>query len=145
MATETNSAPARQGAAYNIVTHLILAPIFTITFAVAIDAARHAQTHRLLHWWLVVVAFALILLTMQQRMYSLRVQDRVIRLEETLRVMRLAPGIDPGRLSLRQMIALRFASDGELPGLVDRAIAENLTGAQIKDAITAWRADAVRI
>src|SRR5665213_2493972 len=94
MPTEKSSASARPGAAYNPVTHFILAPIFTITFGVAIAVAAHAHAHRLLHWWLVVVSFAFILLTVQQRMYSLRVQDRVIRLEETLRLIRLAPGVD---------------------------------------------------
>lgn len=145
MPTENNSAPARQGAAYNPATHFILGPILIITFGVAIDVAAHAHHHRVLHWWLVVVAFALIILTLQQRMYSLRVQDRVIRLEETLRLLRLAPGIDPSTLTLRQLIALRFASDGELPVLAQRAVVENMDGAQIKAAITSWRVDSNRI
>jgi len=145
MSTETNSPVTRQGAAYNKLTHFVLVPVFTITFAIAIDVARHAQQHRLLHWWLVVVAFSFVLLTMQQRLYALRVQDRVIRLEERLRVLTLVPGVDGSRLSMRQLIALRFAPDGELPGLVQRALAENLDGAQIKAAITEWRRDDIRI
>ncbi len=145
MSSETNSPVRRQGAAYNTLTHFVLVPIFTITFGVAIDVVRHAQHHRLLHWWMVVVAFSFVLLTMQQRLYALRVQDRVIRLEERLRVMTLVPGVDGSRLSMRQLIALRFAPDGELPSLVHRALAENLNGAQIKAAITEWRRDDVRI
>ena len=145
MSSETNSPVTRQGAAYNPVTHFVLVPVFTITFAIAIDVARHAQQHRLLHWWMVVVAFSFVLLTMQQRLYALRVQDRVIRLEERLRVMTLVPGVDGSRLSMRQLIALRFAPDGELPSLVHRALAENLDGAQIKAATTEWRRDDVRI
>jgi hypothetical protein len=143
--TETTSNNARQGAASNVATHFILGPIFIITFAVAINFAIHAPGQRLLHWWLVVVAFAFILLNVQQRMYSLRVQDRVIRLEERLRLMTVAPAIDTSRISLRQLIALRFASDAELPALAQRAIAENLTGAEIKGAITTWRPDNERI
>lgn len=145
MPTDSISSSARQGAAYNPVTHFILAPIFAITLGVAINVAIHADTNRLLHWWMAVVAFAFLLLTMQQRMYSLRVQDRVIRLEETLRLARLASGVDPSKLSMRQFIALRFASDGELPALAQRAIAENMDGAQIKAAITNWRPDNDRI
>ena len=145
MPEPTSLPSAPQGAAYNVATHFLLGPIFIITLVVAINVALHAQTHRPLHWWLVVVAFALFLLTLQQRMYSLRVQDRVIRLEERLRIRLLVPGVDPLQLALRQLIALRFASDAELPALVHRAIAENLTGAQIKAAITTWRVDDIRI
>jgi hypothetical protein len=48
------------------------------------------------------------------------------------------------RLSVRQLVALRFASDAEMPALVQRAIAENLTSRQIKEAVREWQADWLR-
>jgi hypothetical protein len=80
----------------------------------------------------------------QTRTFPLRVQDRVIRLEMQMRLARLGRERDMERLSLSQLLALRFASDAELPALIDRAIAENLTADQIKRAVTDWQGDYLR-
>jgi hypothetical protein len=82
------------------------------------------------------------------RNYSLRVQDRVIRLEERLRLMSVLP--EPlrsriGELSVQQLIGLRFACDQELPGLVQRALDEKLSSADIKKSVVTWRPDYSRI
>jgi Kef-type K+ transport system membrane component KefB len=138
----------RQGAALNPITHFILVPIFLITFGTSINMAAHATEHRALAWWLVVVSFSLILLNINQRMYTLRVQDRVIRLEERLRYAELLSPELLARaqtLSLSQVIGLRFASDAELPALVETSLAESLTQKQIKEKILTWRADKVRV
>jgi hypothetical protein len=135
----------RQGAALDSVTHFILLPILTFTFGVAISAAMHSHHHRFGMWWLVVLAGGLVLLNTKQRIYALRVQDRVIRLEERLRIAALMPLVDTRALTTRQLIALRFASDAELPALVFRTLDENLDGKAIKASITDWRADLERI
>ena len=76
-------------------------------------------------------------------------QDRIIRLEETLRLERiLPPDLKPlaGRLTPGQLVALRFASDDEVAGLVRRIVAGELTSAKaIKQAIKQWRPDHMRV
>jgi hypothetical protein len=73
-------------------------------------------------------------------------QDRIIRLEMQLRLARLLPQRDLATLSLPQLIALRFASDRELPALVERALqGEFATPDALKRAITDWQADRLRV
>jgi hypothetical protein len=126
--------------------HFFLAPIALIIFIASIvHLARHPHPWGLVH---VVLAFAFVILVVKLRTYSLKVQDRVIRLEERLRLATLLP--EPLRarineLDVRQLIALRFASDAEIPALVERALNEKLTQKQIKQAIQSWRADNFRV
>ena len=93
---------------------------------------------------LLLLALSLVCVVMLVRQYALRLQDRIIRLEMQTRLTRLGRGQDSSRLPMSQIIALRFASDVELPALLDRAIAENLTSDQIKRAVTNWQADYLR-
>ena len=83
------------------------------------------------------------------RRFSTGVQDRVIRLEEHLRLERMLPDelkSEIGQLTTDQLIGLRFASDAELAGLVRRILAGELTDRKsIKQAVEDWRADHQRI
>jgi hypothetical protein len=89
------------------------------------------------------LTIAVMFLVAISRIYTVRLQDRIIRLEMRLRLAGLLPhrATDIQRLSVRQLIALRFASDAELPALVDRSVTENLTPDQIKQAIRDWQPD----
>ncbi len=137
---------AASHAKYDPITHFVLAPIFVINFGLSIYWAVHDPEHRLgLDLWLVVLAFALLLLNTKVRLYSLRVQDRLIRLEERLRVSALTSPAEAAHLSTGQLIALRFASDEELPLLVAHTLGEGLTSRQIKERITSWRPDLARV
>ena len=78
------------------------------------------------------------------RMFALRLQNRIIRLEMHARLARLGRERDLQRLSIPQIVALRFGSDAELPALIDRAIAENLTPDAIKRAVRDWQGDYLR-
>ena len=91
--------------------------------------------------WVIIALFKI-------RLYPLKVQDRVIRLEERLRLKELLPAplnARIGELSEGQLIAIRFASDGEVAGLVEKALAGNWKGKQIKQAIQTWRPDYWRV
>jgi len=95
-----------------------------------------------------VTAFALLLAALQTRMYALKVQDRVIRLEESLRMQRLLPADLVGRigeLGPKQFVGLRFAADAELADRVREALDQNLDGEAIKKRIQSWRADTFRV
>jgi hypothetical protein len=98
--------------------------------------------------WMVVVAVALAIVPFAARYMMARVQDRVIRLEERLRLASLLPAEVRGRISeltIPQFVALRFASDEEVAGLAQRCLSGELTkGDQIKKEIKTWRSDNVR-
>jgi hypothetical protein len=82
------------------------------------------------------------------RSNALRVQDRLIRLEERLRLQALLSADLSSRiieLTESQLIALRFASDGEVPALVSKVLAQKMQPKDIKQAIVTWRADSFRV
>jgi len=99
-------------------------------------------------WWIIVSA-ALVVLAAMVRTNSLKVQDRLIRLEEKLRYQQLlSPALcqQAVALSPNQIIALRFAGDDELEELVTAVLAGKLTrNKEIKSAIKNWRADTFRV
>ncbi len=126
--------------------HFFILPVFSLlVLAAIVHLFLRPSWHSAA---LVVVAVAMLVLAFKVRMYSLKVQDRVIRLEERLR---LATLIDPslrGRIpefTESQLIALRFASDTELPALATRVLNEKLTAADIKKSIQTWRPDYWRV
>jgi len=95
-----------------------------------------------------VLSLGLMILYWYARAFATTVQDRVIRLEETLRLERLLPGdLKPriGELSRKQFVALRFASDAELPALARKVLDERLTDPNaIKALVKDWRPDHLR-
>ena len=78
------------------------------------------------------------------RVFALRLQNRIIRLEMQVRLARIGREHDLRKLAIPQIVALRFASDAELPALLDRAISENLPADAIKRAVRDWQGDYLR-
>ena len=126
--------------------HRFLVPISALTIIVAVvNAVRHPGFNSA---WLVLVSIAAGVALFKMRLYSLKVQDRIIRLEERLRLQQLLA--EPLRsripeLTVGQLVALRFASDTELPALVGRALDEKLSKDDLKKSVTVWHADLFRV
>lgn len=96
----------------------------------------------------VFVSFAIFLGILLARVMTLKVQDRVIRLEERLRLERLLPtALQPriGEFTMEQLVGLRFASDAELPELARKVLDENVNNRRaIKQMVKTWRPDYAR-
>jgi hypothetical protein len=126
--------------------HFFLAPILLANLVISIVGLVHRQCFS--HWWIFALSFAAIVFLFRLRSYPLKVQDRVIRLEERLRLQALAPAewhAQIYRLTEDQLIGLRFASDDEVVALAKQALEHNLTRKQIKERIKSWRADDWRV
>ena len=99
-------------------------------------------------WILLVLGIMTPVAVFLIRINPLKAQDRVIRLKERLRLEKLlndALRSRVGELKESQLVALRFACDAEVPGLVEKTLKENLQGKDIKKAIVTWRADTFRV
>lgn len=132
---------------YIPIWHFFALPVLLIN--VFVVAYQFFLDPRLINGWAVLVSIALVIGIFVSRYMPLRAQDRIIRLEETTRLERLLPADLRGRvgeLTHRQLIAIRFAPDDELPDLTRRALNGELkTPGDIKRAIRNWRADHLRV
>jgi hypothetical protein len=127
--------------------HFFLAAVFLANLIVAIVHLVH-HAHHFIAWWLVVISLAAFVALFKMRLYALKVQDRVIRLEERLRLQALAPAewhSQIYRLTESQLIGLRFAADDEVVDLAKQALEHNLSRKQIKERIKSWRGDYWRV
>jgi hypothetical protein len=128
------------------VFHFFIGPVLMINVVNSIIRAYHSFTYD--HVFGVIVALALLALSFEARLFALKVQDRVIRLEMRLRMRELLPADLQSRiLDFRpgQLVALRFASDAELPALARKVLDENLTDQRsIKQLIQNWQPDYLR-
>jgi hypothetical protein len=96
----------------------------------------------------VIAGCALVVAVLKIRTYPLKVQDRLIRLEERMRLQQLLPEKTRsriGELTESQLVALRFASDEELPDLVEKVLAGRMESKEIKKTIRNWRPDNFRV
>lgn len=126
--------------------HFVLAWVSIINIIVAIVFVVHRRDFYAV--WFLVLSLAAFGALFRLRQYPLKVQDRVIRLEERLRLQALAPAewhTQIYKLTEDQLIALRFASDDEVVELAKQALEQNLSRKQIKERIRDWRADDWRV
>ncbi|MBI1762068.1 MAG: hypothetical protein HYR56_11615 [Acidobacteria bacterium] len=127
--------------------HFVLFPILLLHLLYSIYLLY--QTPDFAHVEALLLAFGLLVMMLLVRINPLRAQDRLIRLEEQLRFQRvLTPELAAraSQLPVRFIVALRFASDQELPGLVQQVLEQKFEKpAQVKQAIQVWRGDYFRV
>ena len=124
--------------------HMILLTTLVVNLVVSLDFAYELRKLGLDHWlvyaeWLVILCI---------RTYPIKLQDRIIRLEERIRLQALAPTewhTQIYKLSEDQLIGLRFAADDEVVELAKQALEHNLNRKQIKERIKEWRPDNWRV
>ena len=130
----------------NPLFHLFVSPILIANVAIQLVAAFEEPSFDSI--WATVVAIALYGLAFSARHMALILQNRLISHEEKLRLARVLPEDLRARipdLRLGQLIALRFASDAEIPALVQETLAKQLSTKDIKKLIKNWKADEYRV
>jgi hypothetical protein len=127
--------------------HFFVVPVLTLNFGWSIYRWK-VSGFSLDGFIAVLVAAGLVGLSLNARFFALAVQNRVIRLEERMRLERLLPqDLKPriAEFTCGQLVAMRFASDAELPALARKVLAENIqSGKAIKQLVQNWRADYLR-
>jgi hypothetical protein len=128
--------------------HYVVSPLLLLYLGYAtLQAVREPSAGTAFQ---LVLAVGVLALSISARLMSLTLQDRVIRLEMEVRLRRVL-GDEPAEralaaLSIKQLVALRFASDAEMPGLVDAVVRGEVTGTNdIKKRIQDWQADVQRV
>ena len=143
--TESSQNYANHGRVYPLF-HYFAAPVLILNLLYTIWRAIRQPSFDTA--WAVVLAAGLVGIATAARLMALTVQDRVIRLEMRLRLNQLlSPGLQSriGDLTPAQLIGLRFASDGELPQLVQKVLDGSLkTAKEIKQAVKSWQGDYLR-
>lgn len=126
--------------------HFVAGPIFMFYVVwTIVRMVRHFSADNVVA---VLVAIALLIIAFEARLFALRVQDRVIRLEMRLRMRDVLPSDLQARVpefTVGQLIALRFAGDAELPGLARKVLEEKLNDrTAIKKMVQNWQPDTLR-
>ncbi len=128
------------------VFHYIALPLLLINFVSAL--LRLTQDINFYTLNDLGLAVALVIVAVFTRLFALKAQDRVIRLEEQLRMQELLPDalkMNAFRLTMGQIVALRFASDEELAELTQDALDHNTSPNALKQAVKDWRPDYDRV
>lgn len=127
--------------------HYVLGPILLLTFIGSlVNLYKSLDDHVRIYSASLIAVLSLgsILLYLFARIFALKAQDRAIVAQENFRHYLLTGKPLDGRLTVRQTIGLRFASDAEFPALATRAASEGMSESAIKQAVKNWRADTYR-
>jgi hypothetical protein len=128
--------------------HRTLMPtLLLVLIGACVNLAKSIGDHERLYNASLILALTICVIAIAffARIFALKAQDRAIRAEESLRHFALTGKLPDPRLTVKQLVALRFAPDAEFPALADRAAANNLPPQAIKQAIKHWRADNYRV
>jgi hypothetical protein len=129
--------------------HFVIIPLLLLNIAFSIYITIHRwPSYQHTNLWGIVMSIVFLLIAGRARDYALKNQNRIIRLEERLRLHTLLPTADRAHideLTVPQLIALRFASDAELPDLAHQALTKQMESKAIKQSIVNWRPDHHRV
>lgn len=128
--------------------HFVLVPILVLTFiGSCVNLVKSLGDHERLYSaaLVTVLCFCGLITAFLARIFALKAQDRAIRVEENLRHFAVTGKLLDPRLTVRQIIALRFAPDAEFVPLAKRAADESMAPDAIKRAVNNWRADTYRV
>jgi len=128
--------------------HRVLLPVLFLTLiGSAVNLVESWGDHQRIYSasLIVVLTVCLMLTALFARMFALKAQDRAIRAEENLRHFAMTGKLLDPRLTVKQIVGVRFASDEEFVALARRAAEEGLAQKDIKRAVKKWRADTDRV
>jgi hypothetical protein len=128
--------------------HFVLLPVLLVTFIGAVTNFQQSLgDHERLYSasLILVLSFALIITSFFARVFALGAQDRAIRAEENFRHYLITGKPLDSRLSLKQVVGLRFASDAEFPALAKKAAETGMSQKEIKQSIKNWKPDHERV
>ena len=128
--------------------HFILLPVLLLTLIGAgVNLWKSMDDHERLYSasLIFVLSLFIIVLALLARIFALKAQDRAIRADENLRHFALTGKLLDARLTVKQVVALRFASDAEFVSLASAAADKGLAPDDIKKSIKDWRADEYRV
>jgi len=127
--------------------HFVVLPLLTVNLVLTVRRAIDAPAMDTA--WAAIMAMTVLVVAFYARVFALRAQDRVIRLEMRLRLREVLPADMRGQIDLltvEQLVALRFAGDAEMPGLVARVLKDGIDKRKpIKLLIADWQADSDRV
>ena len=129
--------------------HFVLLPLLMIAIIISVYNIFHSPFQQVFYIWITIaLVFIFYVAVMLRQHYALGNQNRIVRLEMRLRYFQLTgKRFEPLEqlLSFGQIAALRFASDEEMLPLTERTLKENLSAKQIKQSITNWQGDYMRV
>jgi hypothetical protein len=134
---------------YYTTHHFVFYPLLLAAITISVYAFNHHPEQK--HLWLAITVLFIFIgwsSFMTRQHYALGNQNRIVRMEMRFRYYLLTgKRLEPleTNLSFQQLAALRFASDEELPALVERTMKENLSAVQIKKSIVRWLPDNMRV
>ncbi len=131
---------------YSVLFHLVTLPLLLVVIIGSFFNLFNSSHENLYSASLICLLSIIVMsVAFHARAFALKAQDRAIRAEENFRHFMLTNKLPDSRLTMAQMIALRFASDEEFPALAQKAANESISSADIKKSIKNWRADNHRV
>ena len=124
---------------------ITLGSLLLVMIGAVVHLLSGDNTSQLFPWLFLALVLIVFSIAFFARAFALKAQDRAIRAEENFRYFLLTGKKLSDDLTIHQIIALRFADDGELVALADQAIREKLSSGQIKKLISLWKADHYRV